>query len=79
MSTGTNIDALMTKLFDDPAREPRSPEYKNGVRSTLEFCINGGDPVCPYPMGTSAADAFISGMDEGRQMYQVYKSQRGVV
>ena len=79
MSVAINIDDLIADRFDDPAREPRSAEYKNGTRSTLEFCINGGDPVCPYPMGTPAADAFIAGMDEGRQIFQVLKSKRGVV
>jgi hypothetical protein len=69
------IDCLMSQAFDND-REPRSNEYKKGVRSTLEFCIIGGNPVCPYPMGTASADAFISGMDEGRQIYQIYKSQQ---
>lgn len=70
----TLIETLMKRAFDD-AREKRSNEYKNGVRSTLEFYINGGDPVCPYPMGTAAADAFLSGMDEGQNIYQVHKRQ----
>lgn len=69
------IETLMNRAFDE-RREQRSEEYKNGVRTTLEFYINGGDPVCPYLMGTAAADAFISGMDEGQSIFRVYKQQQ---
>lgn len=59
------IDLLIDTAFASP-RDPRSPEYKAGVRAALEKRFNGVAIACPYELGTAAADAFLSGLDEGR-------------
>lgn len=63
------VDALMAAAFGVP-RDPRSPEYKAGVRAALAFRIDGIKIRCPHPMGTAQADAFYSGVDEGRRRWR---------
>lgn len=59
------------EVFDDAFssiqhRDPRSPEYKDGVLAALRFRFKETDGLkCPYEVGTAAADAFYSGTDEG--------------
>lgn len=58
-------DRLTDEAFA-PGRCTRSPEYVAGVRARLRFSL-AGDPVSnPYPAGTSDADAFWAGCEEGR-------------
>ena len=61
-----NTDRIMTEIFGRP-RDPRSPEYKAGGRAALDFRLNGIKIKCPYRVGSAAADAFFSGLDEGHQ------------
>ena len=60
---------LFNKAFDRP-RDPRSPEYKAGVRASLVFRLRGVPIKCPHPVGTAAADAFFSGIDEGNRIWR---------
>lgn len=63
------VDALFQKIFDVP-RDPRSPEYKQGVRAALAFRIHGTRIVHPFQCGTAASDAFFSGLDEGHHRWR---------
>jgi hypothetical protein len=67
---------LVDKLFDaafNNARDPRSDEYKAGVRAVLNYRIAGERIYRPYPMGTTQADAFYAGVDEGHQIWRAYQ------
>ncbi|KLU21954.1 hypothetical protein EOS_32950 [Caballeronia mineralivorans PML1(12)] len=67
-----NVDDLMRKAFA-PARDPRSTEYKAGVRALLALRINGVKLVQPYEMGTVQADAFYAGIDEGHHIWRALR------
>lgn len=63
------VDKLYHAAFDQPG-EPHSPEYMAGARAALWDRVNGvsrspirQDP--PYPMGTTQADAWLSGYHQG--------------
>jgi hypothetical protein len=60
-----NVDALMKRIFEDYGRAWRSYEYKQGVRSVLEFRYHGRSPCLPEAPGSAEADAFLAGMEEG--------------
>lgn len=62
------IDAIMNKTFPQ-GRDPRSDEYKAGVRAQLARLIEGTPLRYPYRMGTAQADAYFAGMDEGRDVW----------
>ncbi len=47
------------------ARDARSPEYRQGVMECLRNKLEGTRLRCPYPLGTSQADAYFAGKDEG--------------
>lgn len=64
------VDELMAEAFS-VFRDPRSPEYKAGVRAALAYRIEGTRIKCPYQMGTAAADAFLSGTDEGHSIWRL--------
>ena len=59
------------QIFTDAfgvAREPRSAEYKAGVRAALQWRLGETETlVCPHPLGTAQADAWLSGTDEGHR------------
>ncbi len=63
----TKVDELMKIAFEQSRRTWRSHEYRDGVRSVLEFRF--GDrtrvPELPDSPGTAAADAYLAGMEEG--------------
>lgn len=61
------VDELMREEFDTP-RDPRSKEYKEGVRAMLDWRVNGIRVKSPYSMGTVHADAFCSGCEEGHRI-----------
>jgi hypothetical protein len=50
-------------------RDPRSPEYRAGVRYALAYRL-GETPSrpCPYPAGTAQSDAYHSGCQEGHMI-----------
>lgn len=58
-------DRLTDEAFA-PGRCFRSPEYVAGVRARLRYSMAGDHVTNPYPVGTSDADAFFAGCDEGR-------------
>lgn len=60
------------KVFQEAfgkARDPRSSEYKLGVLVCLQVRLDGAVGVrCPYQQGTAEADAFWSGVEEGKAL-----------
>lgn len=58
--TKEQINRAMARIFFE-GRDPRSPEYKNGCRAALEWSEDG----IPYAIGTTQADAWEAGWDEG--------------
>lgn len=49
-------------------REPRSAAYKNGVMDCLALRLHGTPPGERYNAGTTQADAYHAGFDEGRAL-----------
>lgn len=66
---------LYAKAFTGP-RDPRSDEYKAGVRAALLYRLDGREIKCPYQMGTAQADAFYSGLDEGHRIFREYEAKQ---
>lgn len=65
------VESLMTAAFDRP-RDARSAAYKLGVRQLLNCRTRDVDLVCPYKIGTTEADAFYSGVDEGNLIWRAH-------
>lgn len=65
------VESLMRNAFDRP-RDPRSDAYKLGMRELLAHRVLGVPFRCPYTIGTAEADAFFSGSDEGRMIWQLH-------
>jgi len=65
------VDALMAEAFK-PGRDPRSSEYKQGVRALLALRIDGTKLPRPYKMGSAQADAFYAGVDEGHRIWRAH-------
>lgn len=63
------LESLIREAFERP-RDPRSTEYKAGVRALLASRISGIPFVCPYPPSSAASDAFYSGKDEGCRIWR---------
>jgi hypothetical protein len=63
------VDELMKRAFDVP-RDPRSAEYKAGVRSILTLRLGGVAKPFPYRLGTVEADAYLAGQDEGNRIWR---------
>lgn len=59
------IDRVYQAAFDHP-RDPRSDAYKCGVRDGIASRLKVAPAKCPYRLGTAEADAWFSGVDEGR-------------
>lgn len=60
-------DAIFAAAFNMP-RDPRSPEYKQGVLDALRFRLGEGSTVrCPYPPESAQSDAYFAGVDEGHR------------
>ncbi|MFC5550748.1 hypothetical protein [Massilia aerilata] len=73
MSRATDlVEQLFRAAFDRP-RDPRSAEYKEGVRAILVYRIKGGLTRCPYAMGTASADAYYAGTDEGHRIWRAHE------
>lgn len=67
--------ALAKKLFEQAfstARDPRSDEYKAGVKAALMYRAAGVPIKRPYEIGTAEADAFYAGQDEGMLIWREY-------
>lgn len=69
------VDELMTEAFNLP-RDLRSPEYKAGVRAALTYRIEGEKIVCPHQVGTAAADAWLTGADEGHSLWRRWREKQ---
>ncbi|UGQ45097.1 hypothetical protein [Massilia endophytica] len=68
------IAQLLAKAFcPGSGRMHRSDEYKAGVRAILLTHFVGKPLGCPYKIGTSGADAFFAGVDEGRTIWAEYQ------
>jgi len=66
---------LVDRLFDaafNVARDPRSDEYKAGVRTALNYYYKGTGIRSPHAMGTAQADAFYAGVDEGHRLWRAH-------
>ena len=63
-----SAQAVFDKAFTQ-GREPRSDAYKLGVLNCLRTRVDG-EPAkkCPFPLGTAEADAYQSGVNEGRAL-----------
>jgi hypothetical protein len=68
------VDELMEKAFKR-GRDPRSEEYKAGVRAVFEYRVNKVKIKNPYVLGTSQADAFYAGTEEGRAIWKEHESK----
>ena len=61
------VDAIFAAAFNMP-RDPRSPEYKQGVLDALRFRLGEVSTVrWPYPPDSAQSDAYFSGVDEGHR------------
>ena len=67
--TTPTVDQLLAAAFAGP-RDPRSPEYRAGVRAVLEFRIDGKPIRRPYVPGTAQDDAFDAGQVEGHVIWR---------
>jgi hypothetical protein len=69
--TKTTVEELMAEAFA-PGRDPRSQEYKTGVRAILAWRINGVPLEMPPPfaLGSAQADAYFAGQDEGKAIWR---------
>lgn len=69
ISTGSIAGALFQQAFGVP-RDPRSQQYKNGVRAALAFRIEGRRIPKLYEAGTADDDAFHAGVQEGHAIWR---------
>lgn len=63
------VESLMAEAFDRP-RDPRSDEYKMGVRAVLELRFLRVSIPHLYQPGTASDDAYYSGMQEGHAIWR---------
>lgn len=70
------VDQLMQAAFFN-GRTPRSGEYKAGTRAVLENRIEHKDIVPPYQAGTTEADAYFAGIEEGKSVWRAVMSKTG--
>ena len=64
-----SVDRLYKSAFDTP-RDPRSFEYKAGVRAALAYRIEGKRISRQYEPGTAQFDAYYAGIDEGHAIWR---------
>lgn len=75
-----NVDgiAIAEKLFKEAfhkTRDPRSNEYKAGVRAALRFRLAGEKITHPYKPGTAQDDAYYAGISEGHMIFRNYEQE----
>lgn len=61
------VQHMVDYRFTDCHGTPRSQEFKAGVKAGLLSRLAGETINYPYKTGTAAADAYFSGVDEGRE------------
>lgn len=69
---------IFDEAFSKP-RDPRSDEYRQGVIDILKFRLREeSNTYRPdrYVIGTSAADAYYAGCDEGHRLATEYLAQQ---
>ena len=58
-------------------RLPRSPEYKAGLLTLLEFRLDERKEfLCPHSAGSTAFDAWFAGVVEGKNIFDDYKKKQ---
>jgi hypothetical protein len=57
-------------------RDPRSVEYRAGVRAVLERRVNGKRINLVYMPGSAECDAFHAGCEEGHRCWRAYVATR---
>ncbi len=62
------LKIMMADTFDRP-REPRSPEYRQGVRDLLLFKLVDKPLANPWPPASAQADAWYAGVTEGKDVH----------
>ncbi|AXA93575.1 hypothetical protein [Massilia sp. YMA4] len=72
-SNALSVDHLYQKAFSS-TRDPRSPEYKAGVRAALSYRIDGVRIPQPYQAGTAQDDAYHAGQLEGHAIWRAASS-----
>lgn len=75
-SNSLSVDHLYNKAFNS-TRDPRSQEYKAGVRAALAFRIEGKRITQPYRPETAQDDAYHSGLAEGHGIWRAATSTVG--
>lgn len=60
------VEDVLAQRFG--ATNAHSPEYRAGVRVALEWTLMRSPMGCPYSSGSVEADAFASGLNEGRKL-----------
>ncbi len=68
------VDQLFNAAFSKP-RDPRSAEYRAGVRAALAFRIEGAHVSHPYNPATAQDDAFHAGMAEGHAIWRAAQAE----
>ncbi|WP_426195052.1 hypothetical protein [Massilia sp. DWR3-1-1] len=63
------VDRLLDLAFF-PGRAPRSAEYHDGCAAALEYRILGTPIHCRHQAGSSAADAWHAGVEEGHNIWR---------
>ncbi|GGX76817.1 hypothetical protein GJV26_17005 [Massilia dura] len=71
-----SVDHLYHAAFSKP-RDPRSPEYKAGVRAALAYRIEGKRIPHLYEPGTAQDDAYHAGLAEGHGIWRATTSTVG--
>lgn len=75
VTTGAaTVDQLFNAAFST-ARDPRSAEYRAGVRAALAFRIEGVPIRHQHAAGTAADDAFASGIQEGHAVWRAAQAE----
>jgi len=64
-----STDSIFNAAFAVP-RDPRSAEYKAGVRAALVFRIEGRRIAKLYAAGTAQDDAYHAGIAEGNALWR---------
>ena len=74
-TAGASAPITAASLFEaafHPYREPRSNAYKAGALSALRLHLGEAEHICcPFEAGTSEADAFFSGIQEGLALARI--------
>lgn len=71
-----SVDHLYHEAFSKP-RDPRSPEYKAGVRAALAYHIEGKRIPRLYEPGTPQDDAYHAGIAEGHALWRTASGSVG--